>query len=430
MLFIDLASLVFDPHFAVASAARGLLVDLMRNEPSLVTRPVLDLLADPHKGMPAAISALRAFLHVRDGLPFGMAHFVLNSLAGYLKFSARQVESAGDTLRGFAHTVPILSKLVTQVTAMSILEMRRAKVEIFLVPSGPLWFAPSAPSGPMFPRNLGTPHVDGTEPVPPALVGIVMIRLAQNMTFLSMLKRKPQDVNIIRKSMSRFALPSRDPYANDTMPLQLAEFAPRKLVDGRVDPFRLDRALRGLSLMLSRSYLLLLAQVFRSMSRHLNDRNEFVGLVYGLNKILLAHGDDISIVSQAMIGEWARLCFRPMSKRIEGVPCSLDGCKHAVPALVHVERGVQAVHARRPQSVRRVDISRGDQTRNRIRRQPLLRATRGIVPVSDIRRHRARHDAAPCGRRLDGEERVRSLFCGSAGDRAYHPGHCRDSQRK
>jgi hypothetical protein len=38
-LFIDIASLAFDPHFAVASAARDLITDLMRNELALVTRP-------------------------------------------------------------------------------------------------------------------------------------------------------------------------------------------------------------------------------------------------------------------------------------------------------------------------------------------------------------------------------------------------------
>lgn len=39
------------------------------------------------------------------------------------------------------------------------------------------------------------------------------------------------------------------------------------------------------------------------MSRHLNDRNELAVLIDGLNRILLVHGDDIGIVSQAMIGE-------------------------------------------------------------------------------------------------------------------------------
>lgn len=102
--------------------------------------------------------------------------------------------------------------------------------------------------------------------------------------------------------MSRLVLPSRDSEANPA-PLELKDFIPRKSYANRHGSAPLDIALRGLSLMLSRSYLLLVAQVFRSMSRHLNDRNELAVLLDGLNRILLVHGDDIGIVSQAMIGE-------------------------------------------------------------------------------------------------------------------------------
>ena len=277
-------------------------MDLMRNDPGLLTRPIFDLLKDNQNDMTLAISTLRAFFHVRQVLPPGMAHHVFNNLAGFLKFAARQTEDT-NTLKSFAHTVPILSKLVTQVSEMSIREIRRAKIEIFLIPSGSLWFSSSAPSGPMFPQQLG-PADSPSEPVPPTLVGITMIRLAQNMTFLAMLKRKPQDVQMIRKSMSRLVLPFRELNKVDSTPLELKDYIPRPTVAERerINPFTFDGGLRGLSLMMSRSYLLLIAQMFRSMSRHLNDRNELAVLVDGLNRILLVHGDDIGIVGHVMIG--------------------------------------------------------------------------------------------------------------------------------
>jgi hypothetical protein len=184
---------------------------------------------------------------------------------------------------------------------MSIREIRRAKVEVFLIPSGALWFSTSAPAGPMFPTMLG-PYDNPFEAAPSHLVHMTMIRLSQNMLFLSMLKRNPQDVQLIRKNMSRLVLPSRENEV-DARPLKLADFVPHKRESERSIPFSLDSSLRGLSLMLSRSYLLLIAQIFRSMSRHLNDRNELAVLVDGLNRILLVHGDDIGIVGHSMIGE-------------------------------------------------------------------------------------------------------------------------------
>ena len=60
-----------------------------------------------------------------------------------------------------------------------------------------------------------------------------------------------------------------------------------------------------LSLALARSHLLLLAQMFRSMSRHLSDRNELAIMIDGVNRILCTHGQDIGIVGHALIGESA-----------------------------------------------------------------------------------------------------------------------------
>jgi len=54
--------------------------------------------------------------------------------------------------------------------------------------------------------------------------------------------------------------------------------------------------------MISRSYILLVAQIFRSMPRHLSDRHELAILIDGLNRTLVVHGDDINIVSQVLIG--------------------------------------------------------------------------------------------------------------------------------
>jgi hypothetical protein len=228
-----------------------------------------------------------------------MAYYVFNHLAGFLKHTAKM--ESPEVLGGFANVVPVLAKLVTQVSNMSIREIRRAKVEVFLIPSGALWFPSSAPAGPMFPKMLD-PHDNPSEAVPSHLIYMTMIRLSQNMLFLSMLKRNPQDVQMIRKNMSRLVLPSRENIV-DAKPLKLADFVPHKQKSERSTPFSTDPSLRGLSLMLSRSYLLLVAQIFRSMSRHLNDRNELAVLVDGLNRTLLVHGDDIGIVGHSMIGE-------------------------------------------------------------------------------------------------------------------------------
>jgi len=298
--FPALALLTFHANFMVAAAARNVLMDFMRHDPALLSRPIFDLLSDDRKEMAVAISALQALLHVRRLLPPAMAHDIFNTLTGFLKHASRQVETP-DVFHVFADILPAMAKLVTQVRDVSIREIRRAKIEAFVIPSGSLWFSSSAPAGPMFPRKhggSGNPFVT----VPTRLASMVMIRVSQNMFFLAMLRRNAQEVQLVRKNMSRLVLPSLAE-AQETGPLELKDFVPTKLRSPQTGSGPVNTVLRSLSLLLSRSYLLLIAQIFRSMSRHLSDRNELAVLIDGLNRILLVHGDDIGIVAQAMIGE-------------------------------------------------------------------------------------------------------------------------------
>ena len=142
------------------------------------------------------------------------------------------------------------------------------------------------------------------ECLPPTLVWITFIRTSQNMFFLKMLKRNPQDIKVIRKNMSRLALPCLTRNGDD-VPLTLLDLVPCHREDSSGTQTLSGVTLKALSLTLARSYLLLMEQVFQSMSRHLNDREELASLVDGLNRILVVHGDDIGIVAHTMLGMYS-----------------------------------------------------------------------------------------------------------------------------
>ena len=299
VIFRRLATMVYDPNFAVASAVRMTLLDLMRNDPVLLTRPALDLLVGEDKDIQSAISTFSALLHTRRVLPPPLTHHVFNNLAGFLKMAARPDEMS-NAFHDFGQTVRILTSMAIQVSELSVREIKRCKIESLMIPSGSLWFSSSASKGPMFPRSLGTSD-NPFEPDLQKLISITMVRVSQNMFFLSMLKRNYQDVQIIRKTMSRLVLPSLDA---DEIPkaFEIQDFMPRKHIPSD-QPSSRNSTVESLSLMVARSYVLLVAQIFRSMSRHLSDRDELTVLVDGLNRTLLVHGDDINIVSQVLIGK-------------------------------------------------------------------------------------------------------------------------------
>ena len=293
-IFPQFVSLALDSDLTVADTARNLLLELMRDDPASLSRQVLSAMTGKGDEMSSAISTLREFTHISHRLPPSTAHFVFIHLTGYLKFAARQMETI-DALHGFAYTVPILSKLVSQVSGMVMREFRKAKLDIFVVPNLSLWFPPTAPISPMFPQSLSRTSDPST--LDPQLCWITMIRTAQNTLFLSMLKRSPQDVNAIRKNLEGFSLPGDD----HNGPTKLLDFIPEH-AGNKIGETK-NLVVIGLSLVLSRSYLLLVAQIFRSMSRHTNNREEFGLLVDGINRILLVHGDDLGIVTHAMMGK-------------------------------------------------------------------------------------------------------------------------------
>ncbi|CCL98233.1 uncharacterized protein FIBRA_00227 [Fibroporia radiculosa] len=276
LLLPRLITMIKDTDFTVASSARHLVLDLMRDDPSLLTRFSFQSMTENETSLINASSNIAALLHVQHALPPVMAHHLLNHLAGFLKSSSREIEST-NTLQRLAYSVPAISRLVMQVSKMSARELRRAKVDTFLLPSGSLWFTTSVPAS--LSDALGSED-HHSESLQPSLVWVTLVRTSQNLLFQRMLERDPQELRIIRKSLTRLVLPSRNVDDAGDGFLTLIAFVPRRKQGTTLDP-----SLTALSLTLARSYLLL----------------ELAILVDGLNRVLLTHGDDIGIVGHALL---------------------------------------------------------------------------------------------------------------------------------
>lgn len=306
-LFPRLAAMVKDSDFVVANGAKNLILDLMRDDPPIISRSAFNGLSGDFAEVMSAITTLRDFLHCEHILPPGTTHHVLNHLVGFLKGSMRHTEAV-NPLQGYGYSAPVLAKLIPQVSKMSMRDIRRAKVDMLLLPSGSLWWNDAPQPGPMFPRSLESSY-DPFATVPEPVVWVTMIRTAQNLLFLNMLRHSAQDVKIFRKNLTTLVLPINfDDLHQNAVPL--TAYIPTK----ESAPSSPNSTLTALSLTLARSHLLLLHQVFRSMSRHLNDREELALLLDGINRILLAHGDDVGIVARAILSECQR--FRDRGSRL------------------------------------------------------------------------------------------------------------------
>jgi len=302
----QLARTVREADIFISATARDLLVDFMREDAGHLCRPIMDRISADGMEIVNAVHDIRAFLHVQQILPPVMTHYVFTHLAGFLRSMSkvdRKLDMA-NSLMTFSFTVPMLAKLVAHVSNLGAQDLRRSKIEIFTLPNGPLWFSSNAPTGPMFPRSLEDvgkiPPSQTLDEIPGALIAITMIRTSQNMLLLALLKRSPQDIVVVRKNLNRLVLPSRDS-TSELKQLVIGDFIPRSAEAMRNK--KKDLGLARISLALSRSYLLLVTEVFRCLPRGMSDRAELGRLLDGVNRIFLTHGDDIGIVSHALAGE-------------------------------------------------------------------------------------------------------------------------------
>jgi hypothetical protein len=203
-----------------------------------------------------------------------------------------------EALDDFGQVMPVMTSLAVQVSGLSMRGIRRSKMEYTFTPSGSLWFSSTAPKSSMLPRMLENFNFP-SQSVPQNLFSISMVRASQNMFFLTLLKRNYKDVQAIRKGISTLVLPSALDSASKN--LELRHFVPSKVASHMVQSRQIG--IDMLSLMVARSHILLVAQIFRSLPRHLSDRSELATLIDGLNRCLLTHGNDISIVSHVLIGQ-------------------------------------------------------------------------------------------------------------------------------
>jgi hypothetical protein len=288
-----------DPE--IANISRHFLLETLRDDPALFLRPIFEELSE-FRDIGGSMATLENTFLLQPLLPSAFSFMVFNHLAGLLKALSRD-QSLNISLLVYAYSLPSIANAVSHVSGMSIRELRKAKLDSMLLPSGSLWFSDQMPSEVMFPRSL-PPVLGPSQPLPRVLVAITMVRTAQNMMLINLLKRDPKEIHAIRKTFTHFMLPALQHAPQQDMKMRLADFVPQQPPSFEARPRPLEeKHLHLISLALARSHLLLVAQIFRCLSRQTNDYHEISKLLEGVNRIMLRHGSDLGIVTHSMIGK-------------------------------------------------------------------------------------------------------------------------------
>ncbi|KAH8922347.1 hypothetical protein BT69DRAFT_1334807 [Atractiella rhizophila] len=309
LLLSKLVNLLLDADQTVASAAREAVTIFARDDPMVFLRPVFeDLSADSTKQI-AALTLIRRLTNAQANLPPAFVYHLFNHLAGYLRANLREGK-ADVAPKVLGDTLPVAARLLPELNGFNVLSLRKNKVEIFYLPSGAFWFTDPAPEAPMFPRTL------------PSEFEFVSKRLGVPK------QRTARDAYLYKKLIGVLELAQ----GND-LPKQLgdADFVPRlgagesSIASSKVQ--REEQDLRGVSLVLARSWLVALIRLLSALNRIFNSRPEMATIMDTVNRILLVHGNDSNVVALAL-----RVCLLA-STRFRRLFSSSNGFQLCFPAI-------------------------------------------------------------------------------------------------
>jgi hypothetical protein len=324
------ADMVFDADPSVANAARQFLLYVMKEDPYLLGRPVFDHILGSEEEQKCAFKTLNAYIHVARTLPPVMAYHILNHLTGLLRYLHERQEPRA--LAIYARVMAVIAPLARQVSEISVKEYRRARVGQFVLPEFGLWAPRTELKGVMVPRLLQDSAPPGVDAMPDSLRFITMIRAAQNVMMHGILQRNGEEVFVFRQNASRLVLPTLQG-GTSTLPMRQDECVP--VIPSTVATARTmaEVSVENLSLHLSRSYVMLVTQIFRSLPRRLGGWSEIEAFVEGLCRVLITHPRNVLLVTNVLSGKLracCHICFIPAH-----TCASFAHCRSAVQVVVH-----------------------------------------------------------------------------------------------
>src|SRR5258708_6608294 len=312
-----------DDDLSVMSTAQELLLSALMDDPTTFCRPAIDALDDPFSTPSDAINALSAYIHVQSSHSPLLSHHILNHLVGYVKNLARHTTESPLTLSRAAAVMPLISKLASTISDLSFRDIRRNKAEALLLPTFDFWFSETNPFGNLLSR-LQASQMQSVLNSEEITLDVITIRIAQNMFLYRHVLRHQKDLQMVRKQFSMLQLPS----VQYNQPLRLPAFIPQ--ITTAITRTTPTGMIHRRSLILSRSYLLAVLQIFRSIGRNSTDILELSKFIDGVNLVMLVHGDDLGIVSHAL------MAYMAASTRFRRIFSAHSGFEMIMPAILKV----------------------------------------------------------------------------------------------
>ncbi|KAJ9077143.1 hypothetical protein DSO57_1019455 [Entomophthora muscae] len=273
-----------DPQLAFRNE---LLLSVMRDEPSWFLRLLLTGL-DKLQGeeLSLRLTHVSHLISLRPKLPLQFAYHAFNYLAGWLKHIFR--EQGFTDLRVAAMAVPIMARILPSSHEVTFRELRKAKLDAaFICDARLLLQEPSSFFRIPHSRFISSlKETGGIIPhIPQALLDIGLLRIGQSLFTTRLLQKTPHDALPLARTLTGFE------------PISWFFNQKDELIPS--DTFK-KGTFCAFSALHSHAWLSFLEGLFNHLDWNYQDRNGLQVLLEGVNRIILSHVGDFSLVARAV----------------------------------------------------------------------------------------------------------------------------------
>ncbi|KAL1925577.1 uncharacterized protein VTP21DRAFT_460 [Calcarisporiella thermophila] len=302
---LSLVDLLNEPHGGVHNQVHELILYFLRDDPLIFLRSFFSELgkAGPDRQR-ELLTRLSYLLSMQNRFPPGFVFHLFNHLTGLLKWHSRENKEGGLELMTLVH--PLLAALIASTNDLSIRDLRKNKVEVFLGCTGQFWFNEGTPAS-MFPRGL-TSSAKGFEvlDLPLQLFLVTMLRISHVHLMTNYLIRYPREVFSVKKTFHPYVPMSLTGAEGEQGGMEDEEFFFPSLdflvrSGSHRTPSKREHDAKMISALRARNWIRFVHTMLQRLNRNYNDRKELQIIINGVNYILQEHHHDYGIVGQAVV---------------------------------------------------------------------------------------------------------------------------------
>lgn len=265
---LGLIDLLNDAHGGLYNLTSEIAYYYLREDPAAFLRVFMGGLRTKSQDQNEALTRLRLLVSKGASFPPAFAYTLLNDILGFIKWRAR--EAKGTPIDILYQSLPLLADLVGMVPDMALRDLRKNKVDMFLIPGSTSWAELES--------DVSSNRTDRA-------FEFACVQISQNLLMQRLVTTYPKEATSLKKIL---------------LEGDAANYIRHRPRNKSVSSSGKANQINAFEVLNARSWISVVHGLFYATPRGFNDRTQLSGFLRQIDVIVGDHGQDASIVIQVL----------------------------------------------------------------------------------------------------------------------------------